>query len=679
MQSGEVVKMSSPCWSLSAIQIRRPTVGRRSLLPRFTPAPKASIFRADYLNWMAFARVNIRDSMPLGPAANRLITPTVQGVLPIAPGTKLGPWEVQESIGEGSMGVVYRAYHAELERTGAVKVLQAIGPDPDTKSRFRREALAIAHMRHPNILNVFDFGEYRGTPYMIVEYVPGGSLADRLESRPIDRETAVAYLRGIGEALDYAHSLGIVHRDVKPGNVLLAPDETPILADFGLVKLMESSVKSMTGVTTGTPAYMAPEQVTGTDVGPAADRYSLATIAFELLTGGYPFEGEGVMEMLYAHVHRQPPPPSSHQPDLGPEVDAVVLRGLAKTPSERWPTCEAFVDALAAALSVGTSRSGVVKTIPLNHLKQVPVRVLPPIVVDPEPEADLPLGQPVEVERIVAVDPDGEVEDKPRRPWYRDGALALIPLLLIAGYCGYNAVTQPALTVAPVTAHRGDQVVVTATNVPANQAGDIQLRGTSYSFPFRSDSGGNVRETLVIPADTPLGDVGVRICWSSSCHAESTLRVIGAAAPVATSATPSAGPSASPSPSASATPPAGAAPTGAPAPVASSAPQPQPQPQPSVAPTSPPPAPSASISLSSKSIVIITGSVTVYGQHFGAGKAITITFAQGAFTKQFSATAGADGSFSKLISPQAVTPGQATITACDANSCASQYITVTAT
>jgi serine/threonine-protein kinase len=577
------------------------------------------------------------------------------------------------------MGVVYRAYHAELERIGAVKVLQAIGADPDTKSRFRREALAIAHMRHPNILNVYDFGEYRGTPYMIVEFVPGGSLANRLESRPLNRESAVAYLRGIGEALDYAHSLGIVHRDVKPANVLLAPDETPILADFGLVKLMEStSVKSMTGVTTGTPAYMAPEQVTATDVGPAADRYSLATIAYELLTGAYPFDGEGVLEMLYAHVHRQPPAPSSHHPELGPAVDAVILRGLAKTPSERWPTCEAFVDALAAALSVGASRSGVVKTMRLDQLRQTPVRELPPIVVEPEAPANLLMDPPTELERTEAGGPDGEVEEKPRRPWYRDGAIALVPLLLIAGYCGYNAVTQPALTLAPATAHLGDQVVVTATNVPANQAGDIQLRGTSYSFPFRSDKGGNVRETLVVPGDIPLGNIGVRICWSSSCHAESTLHVIGAAAPVTSSATPSAAPSASPSPVASASPPS-VAPTGAPAPAPTSAPQPQPQPQPSTAPAPPPPAPAASISLSSKSIVIITGSVTVYGQHFGAGKAITITFAQGAFTRQFSTTAASDGSFSKLISPQAVTPGQATITACDANSCASQYITVTAT
>jgi eukaryotic-like serine/threonine-protein kinase len=231
--------------------------------------------------------------------------------LPISPGTRLGQYEVQDFIGQGAMGLVYRAYHAQLERTGAVKVLQGITPDADTTARFRHEAQAIAQMRHPNILNVYDFGELNGTPYMIVEYVPGGSLADRLNQGPVDQPTALRYLRGVAAGLDYAHAHGIVHRDVKPANVLLESDDTPVLADFGLAKLLQgSSLKSMTGVTTGTPAYMAPEQVTGGKVGPAADRYSLATIAYEMLTGVIPFDGEGLLELLYAQVHRDPPFPA---------------------------------------------------------------------------------------------------------------------------------------------------------------------------------------------------------------------------------------------------------------------------------------------------------------------------------------------------------------------------------
>src|SRR3981189_531779 len=125
--------------------------------------------------------------------------------LSIAPGTKLGQYEVQDFIGQGAMGLVYRAYHVQLERTCALKVLQGIAPDTDTTSRFRHEAQAIAQMRHPNILNVYDFGESQGTPYMIVEYVAGGSLAGRLNQGPLDQAAALKYLRGIASGLDYAH------------------------------------------------------------------------------------------------------------------------------------------------------------------------------------------------------------------------------------------------------------------------------------------------------------------------------------------------------------------------------------------------------------------------------------------------------------------------------------------
>src|SRR6266852_210895 len=237
----------------------------------------------------------------------------------IGPGTRLGAYVVQEFIGQGAMGVVYRAYHAELERVAAVKVLQGLATDGDSTARFRREAQAIARMRHPNVLNVFDFGEFEGTPYMIVEYVEGGSLSPRVKNGPLDRDAAIAFLRGIGDALDYAHKHGIVHRDVKPANVLLGPDDNPVLADVGIAKLMESSsIKSLTGVTTGTPAYMAPEQVTGSHVGPAADRYSLAVMAYEMLTGARPFAEGGGLEFLYAQVHKEPSPPSSVNNSLGP-------------------------------------------------------------------------------------------------------------------------------------------------------------------------------------------------------------------------------------------------------------------------------------------------------------------------------------------------------------------------
>src|SRR5207247_3988547 len=140
-------------------------------------------------------------------------------------------------IGQGAMGVVYRAYHSELERTGAVKVMQAITPAPATVARFRHEAQAIARLRHPNIVDVYDFGEFQGTPYMIVEYIPGGSLAGRMAEGGLDRRTALRYQRGIAASLDYAHSRGVVHRDVNPPNVLVAADDAPMIAAFGLAEL----------------------------------------------------------------------------------------------------------------------------------------------------------------------------------------------------------------------------------------------------------------------------------------------------------------------------------------------------------------------------------------------------------------------------------------------------------
>jgi hypothetical protein len=174
----------------------------------------------------------------------------------------------------------------------------------------------------------------------------GGRVADR---------DALRLLEGIAAGLDYAHELNLVHRDVKPANVLLGHRDLPVLADFGLVKLIEESAMTASGTTTGTPQYMAPEQVGGPgseEVGPAADRYALAAVAYELLTGHLPFEAEGLMKLLYAKLHTDPPPASSHRADLSPQVDAVLARGLARDPAARWESSADFVSALREALAV---------------------------------------------------------------------------------------------------------------------------------------------------------------------------------------------------------------------------------------------------------------------------------------------------------------------------------------
>jgi serine/threonine-protein kinase len=471
----------------------------------------------------------------------------------IGTGTKLGQYEVQDFIGQGAMGLVYRAYHAQLARTGAVKVMQAIAPDSDSIARFRREAQAIAQMRHPNILNVFDFGEHEGMPYMIVEYVPGGSLANRLNQGHVDQAAALKYLRGIAAGLDHAHGLGIIHRDVKPANVLLETDDTPVLADFGLAKLLQSSsVKSMTGVTTGTPAYMSPEQVTGGQVGPPADRYSLATIAYEMLTGSIPFDGEGLMEVLYAQVHRDPPLPSARNGSLSPQVDAVVMRGLAKDPAARWESCIGFVDALAAALT-GKAEPAVARTVvmappvasttPLAPLAAGVAVATPPCIDAVNPSATVAMPYPIAAPPVA--------KKKSRKSLIAAVTAGVLVVLLILGVL-LIATSRPTLSLSASTVRAGDTVVVNATHLPANQNGEIQLLSTIHTFPFHANANGDVSLPILVPRSIGAGDHTLRLCWNASCRLSATLHVL---APVAFAtpspgATPSTAPGASPTPSA---------------------------------------------------------------------------------------------------------------------------------
>ena len=439
----------------------------------------------------------------------------------IQPGTKLGSYEVQEFIGQGAMGFVYKAYHSQLERTGAVKVLQGLAFGPDAVARFRHEAQAIAQMRHSNIVNVYDFGEFEGIPYMIVEYVPGGNLAGRMSQGPLDPATALRFLRGIGAALDYAHSQGIVHRDVKPANVLLERDETPVLADFGLAKLLlGSSVKSLTGVTTGTPAYMAPEQVTGHEVGPAADRYSLATIAYEMLTGSIPFEGQGVLELLYAHVHLDPPLPSSLKSELSQSVDAVIMRGLAKEPRARWGTCEAFVNALAAAL--GAKAPALVERT---------IAMAPPV---DRIDSTLPFASPPATVPSPLWPPAVEARRKSRRRRSVIGAVAGLALLaVIAGIVGYvlaNSSSSPSprpspsqlsspvpsaeISVAPTTVKRLGDMIVSGQHFTAGKTATIDFIQTTDTLVATTSIGsdGSVVATIKIPAAALAGEASIRAC-----------------------------------------------------------------------------------------------------------------------------------------------------------------------
>jgi response regulator RpfG family c-di-GMP phosphodiesterase len=265
-------------------------------------------------------------------------------------GVALGPYQLIERIGRGGMGTVYRAYHPALDRLVAIKVLpEAFSDDSEFTERFLQEARSVARLKHPNILQVFDFDQSDGRSYLVMELVEGGRLSDRL-GRPMDLREVIRLLAPIASALDYAHSHGIVHRDIKPSNILLHVDGTPVLADFGLAKLA-SSARSLTasGTVVGTPEYMSPEQSAGEPIGPPSDRYSLGIVAYEMLTGRVPFQADTPAAVLLSHLNKAVPPAIELRGELSGHIDAALQRGLAKVPEERYSSASAFIAALTPA------------------------------------------------------------------------------------------------------------------------------------------------------------------------------------------------------------------------------------------------------------------------------------------------------------------------------------------
>ncbi|MDP8924223.1 MAG: serine/threonine protein kinase, partial [Chloroflexota bacterium] len=273
-------------------------------------------------------------------------------MLDIAPGTALGPYVIVGHLGRGGMATVYRAHHAALERDVAIKVVwPSLADSPGFLERFRREARAVSHLRHPNILTIYDFGRHDGVTYMVTELLPGGSLADRL-GRPLPLRDAVVVARGVAAALDYAHAQGIVHRDVKPSNILFTADGTPVLADFGIARMSaESEQLTVQGSLVGTPEYMSPEQALGDPVGPASDIYSLGVVLYQMVTGAPPFQSATAVATLRAQVEEPMPPTRLVNPTLPPRVDMVLERALSKSPRRRYASATALADAFERAVA----------------------------------------------------------------------------------------------------------------------------------------------------------------------------------------------------------------------------------------------------------------------------------------------------------------------------------------
>ncbi len=276
------------------------------------------------------------------------------------PGSRIGKYVLEQQIGRGGMAVVYRARDNQLGRMVALKIMApSVASDAEFRQRFVRESKAAAAVDDPHIIPVFEAGESAGVLFIAMRYVAGGDVRSLLAREgPLAVDRASAIMVSVGSALDAAHAVGLVHRDVKPGNMLLdvrkgRPDHV-YLADFGLTKAT-SGAASLTGTGRflGTADYAAPEQIGGRPVDGRADQYALACAAVEMLTGQPPFPLKNVMDVLTAHVSEPPPPLSARRPGLPVELDAVLRRALAKSPSDRYRSCGDFTAAFQRAAGVG--------------------------------------------------------------------------------------------------------------------------------------------------------------------------------------------------------------------------------------------------------------------------------------------------------------------------------------
>ncbi len=266
-------------------------------------------------------------------------------------GKTIGPYRILEQIGVGGMATVYKAYQPSMDRYIALKILpHYVSEDQNFAKRFQREARAIAKLEHPHILPVYDYGEYEGVTYIAMRYVEAGTLKQHLAKGPLPLDEINRLIGQIGNALDYAHRLGVIHRDVKPSNVLIDEQGNTYLTDFGLARMMEASQElTGSGVGVGTPAYMSPEQGQGIKADHRSDLYSLGVILYEMVTGHVPFEAETPMAVMLKHITDPLPLPRTLRPDVPEAIERVILKALAKNPADRFQTAGELVQALGVA------------------------------------------------------------------------------------------------------------------------------------------------------------------------------------------------------------------------------------------------------------------------------------------------------------------------------------------
>ena len=289
--------------------------------------------------------------------------------MPNLVGQTLGRYHIVEQLGEGGMAIVYKAFDTRLERAVALKVIRTERMDDyQFLERFKREALALAKLAHPNIVHINDYGDQDGVPYLVMDYIPAGTLKERIGA-PIPWAEAAWFLAPVARALEFAHKQGIIHRDIKPSNILVTDSGQPMLTDFGIAKMLEDEKTgglTTTGMGMGTPEYMSPEQLLGNKLDGRTDVYSLGTVFYEMVTGRTPYKADTPMAIALKQVNDPLPRPRQFVPALPAQTEQVIFKSLAKKPEDRYLDMGAFAAALEnLAASVPAAKRGSTLTAPI--------------------------------------------------------------------------------------------------------------------------------------------------------------------------------------------------------------------------------------------------------------------------------------------------------------------------
>ena len=357
-------------------------------------------------------------------------------------GKTLGGYQIIEQIGKGGMATVYRAYQPSLDRDVAIKVLPPYYADQDETfiARFKREARAIAKLRHPNILIVMDFGQEEDLSYIVMEYVDAGTLKDRMRSKMTLKEI-YTLVGQVASALDYAHEHGVVHRDVKPSNILMPKNDWALLTDFGLARMVGGSFMTQSGMTVGTPAYMSPEQGSGSKIDHRTDIYSLGVMLYELVVGEVPYTAETPMAVVVKHIVDPLPLPQDKNPNVPERLQQVILKALAKNPADRYDHAGEIVQAMEAV--VGQNPDWSAASIKVVDAVREPVVDTPATKLLEDEELESPTAAEAPTVKEPAAGSKPAVPTRPktkRRLWpYLVGGISILAVCGIAGVLAANA------------------------------------------------------------------------------------------------------------------------------------------------------------------------------------------------------------------------------------------------